>query len=243
MSKLRLALLSSLSLLALCPLSAHADDLKVYSPVIEGGEKAVEANLNGDFDKNHDKNGYFSQVYAAEYGVTDHWKTELGVEVEKDSGDNMKATNLKWENIINPFNTGENWMETALYIEAEKSLQNGDPNNLEAKLLLEKSVGKFTNTANLIVGKEVGNNAASGVNGGFALKTTYHMDKAFEPGLEYYADMGKLSDLPGFDEQDHRFGPVIDGKIGKVRYNTGALVGLSQAAPDATVKLNLEYEF
>lgn len=238
----RLSLLSAMSVLALSA-AAHADDYKVYSPVIESGERAVEANVNYDFDHRDGQNKYFSQVYAAEYGINDHWKTEVGVEVEHNAGEEMKATNLKWENIINPFTTGENWMDAALYLEGEKSLEGGAPNNLEAKLLLEKTVGKFVNTANLKVERSIGPNSDKGVGTGFALKTRYRLDKAFEPGLEYYADTGVWSNMPSFNEQDHKFGPAIDGKIGSLRYNTAALFGTSKAAADTTVKLNLEYEF
>lgn len=224
-------------------LSARADDLKVYQPRVEKGELAGEANLNYDFDHRDDMNHYFSQVVGFEYGLTDWWQVELAGEIEKENGEHNKLTNYKWENIFAPWKPGENWIDSALYVELEKGAHSEDPDNFETKILLEKDVGKFANTANLKAEHEFGPNHETSWGTGLALQTKYRYDQKFEPGLEYYADFGTFHDKLSFDEQSHQFGPVIEGKIGHVKYDTGAFVGLSKAAPDATIKLNLEYEF
>lgn len=225
------------------PTLAHADDYKVYSPRIEQGEKALEANLNMDFDHRDEKNHYVSQVIGGEYAPTPYWKTELSGEIEKDPHDSNKLTNLKWENVISPWKAGENWVDTGLYVELEKGAHNDDPNNFETKLLLEKDTGKWTNTANLKLQHEFGPNHEEGWGSGMAVATRYRYDKTFEPGIEYYGDFGNFKDDLSFNEQNHQIGPVVQGKIGPVRYDTGVLAGISKEAPDATAKLNLEYEF
>jgi len=50
------------------------------------------------------------------------------------------------------------------------------------------------------------------------------------------------------DQQDHRIGPVISGVLagdsqGKWVYELGYLFGVSDAAPDGTLKFVVEYEF
>lgn len=222
---------------------ARADDLKVYQPRVEKGELAAEANLNYDFDHRKEMDNYFSQVVGFEYGVTDWWQVELAGEIEKEYGDHNKLTNYKWENIFAPWKPGENWMDVGFYVELEKGAHHDDPDNFETKLLLEKDVGKFANTANLKLEHEFGPNHETSWGSGVALQTKYRYDQAFEPGLEYYGDFGSFHDKLSFNDQSHQFGPVIEGKIGHVKYDTGALFGVSDAAPDATIKLNLEYEF
>lgn len=232
--------------LVLCLSHAHvarADDYKVYSPRAVKGEFALEANTNFDLDHRTDMNKYISEVAGIEYGLTDWWQTEVSVELEKDNGDHGKATNLKWENIFVPFKPGEKIVDVGLYIEYERALQGGEPDNLEGKLLLEKAMGQFTNTANLIISHEIGQNSSSDTNTGFALKSIYRLNREFQPGIEYYADTGPLSDHESFRDQSHQAGPVIEGRFGPVKYDTGVLFGVSQAAPDATIKVNLEYEF
>jgi hypothetical protein len=222
---------------------AKADYLKVYSPHIEKGELAAEVDLNYDRDHRSDKDGYVSQVVGAEYGINEYWMTELAAEIEKDPDASNKLTNIKWENIISPFKQGELPIDTALYLELEKSAIDGNPNNFEAKILLEKDSGNFKSQANIGVATPFGAHSDSSINGSVALRTAYKLDQKFEPGIEYYADLGNLKDSQSFNTQNHQIGPVIQGKIGHVKYDTGLLFGVSSEAPDTTAKFNLEYEF
>ncbi len=241
--KNRYPFIISAAIISLASGSAHADYLKLYSPRVEKGELAAEVDLNYSKDHRADQDKYLSQVVAAEYGVTDWWQTELGAEIEKDNGSNDQLTNLKFENVFVPWKPGENFVDTGFYLELEKARHSGDPNNVEAKILLEKNIHNFVNTANIGASHEFGNNASSGWSPSVALRTKYRYDKAFEPGIEYYADFGNTKDSLSYSEQDHKIGPVIQGQIGRVKYDTGVLFGVSAAAPDTTAKLNLEYEF
>ncbi len=222
---------------------AHADDLKVYKPQVTKGEFALEANLNYSADHRADADNYFSQVLGFEYGFTDYWKAEFSGELEKETGSGNKLTNIKWENVIVPFKQGEKWIDVGLYVELEKGARHNDPNNVEGKLLLEKTVGKIDTTANFVLSREFGYNHSTSIGTGMALQSEYRISKTFNPGFEYYAKIDDARHVGKADDQTHLFGPVVDGKIGKVSYNTGVLFGVSSAAPDTTVKLNLEYEF
>ena len=242
MKSFKYALLSC-ALAATFYVPAYADDLKVYSPRVEKGEFSVEANLNYSFDDKKDLDNYFSQVLGFEYGVNDWWQTEVAGEIEKENGDSDKLTNYKWENIIAPWKPGQNWLDAALYVELEKGAHSGDPNNFETKLLLEKDVNKFVNTANLKLEHEFGPHHEDSWGSGLALSTKYRYDQKFEPGLEYYADFGTFHDDLSFDQQEHMIGPVVKGKINHVKYDAGVLFGMTDASSDTTMKLNLEYEF
>ena len=222
---------------------ALADNLKIYSPRVDQGELSVEVNMNYNTDHRSALNNYFSQVAGFEYGVTDYWQTELSGEFEKDNNASDQLTNIKWENILAPWKPGQNWINAALYVELEKGAHSGDPNNFETKILLEKDIQNFVNTANIVASHEFGPNHDTNWNGAFAWRTKYRLNEKFEPGFEYYANFGKLHDIVSYSQQDHIAGPVIQGKFGPVKYDTGVLFGISKAAPDVTYKLNLEYEF
>lgn len=228
---------------AMVSTSAYADYYKVYSPIIEKNEVAFEANLNIDADHRDEKDNYLSQVYMLEYAATDWWKTEFGVEVEKENGEDNKLTNIKWENILAPFSPGQYWLDAALYLEVEKAARDHEPDNFETKLLLEKNFGAWVNTVNLGVSHEFGQNHAREWDSGLALRTAYRLDQRFEPGIEYYAEFGKVDDMPSYSDQEHKIGPVFYGKVGHVKYDAGVLFGVSEESSDTTAKLNLEYEF
>jgi hypothetical protein len=151
----KIILISAISLVGM---NAYADDYKVYKPRVTKGEFALEANLNYSADHRKDMDNYFSQVLGFEYGLTDFWQTELSGELEKESGAGDTLTNIKWENILVPFSHGEYWVDAGLYLELEKGVRDSDPNNVEAKLLLEKEFSKLDNTANFIISHEFGPN-------------------------------------------------------------------------------------
>ncbi len=240
--KIKTTLLTVMALTAIAE-NAHADYYKLYAPKVEEGELSAEADLNYSADHRPANDNYLSQVYSLEYGVTDYWMTELGAEIEKETPHSTRLTNIKWENVITPFKPGENWLDAGLYVELEKATQNGAPDNAEFKLLLEKDFGQWVNIVNAGVSRQFGSGRANGWDTGLALKSSYRVNEMFEPGLEYYADFGNNRDHLAFDDQDHRFGPVVAGKFGSVKYDTGVLFGVSGAAQDTTFKLNFEYEF
>jgi len=223
--------------------TANADYLKLYAPRVEKGERSVEADWNYSTDSDPTKDKYFSQVYGAEYGVTDYWMTEIGAEIEKENGDNMQLTNLKWENVLVPFKPGENFIDMGVYLELEKAAHGDDPNHFEGKVLLEKDFGNWVNIVNVGASTEFGPNSTSGWDASLAVHTGYRFTPEFQPGFEYYADYGNTNTSTSFSDQEHLFGPAIYGKLGHIKYDTGILFGISDAAQDATAKLNLEYEF
>jgi len=60
--------------------------------------------------------------------------------------------------------------------------------------------------------------------------------------------MGPWNDWDPHDEQSHRVGPAIFGKVALggrqvFKYNAAVLFGASSAAPDRTLRAQLEYEF
>ena len=82
----------------------------------------------------------------------------------------------------------------------------------------------------------------------YQLQAKYRLRREFEFGVQAFGELGKWNHWDSHDEQNHRIGPAIFGKFplgGKeaIRYDVAWLVGASKAAPDATLRLQLEYEF
>ena len=70
----------------------------------------------------------------------------------------------------------------------------------------------------------------------------------FEYGLQGFGEMGKWDQWSSQDERVHKVGPAVFGKLplgGRqaIRYNAAWLVGASNAAPDNTFRMQVEYEF
>ena len=232
------------------PQAARADK-KVYSPIVEPGELELETKGQYDFDhKRPEKNDLQQQKYALGLGVNDWWFTEFYGEIEKgrnsDGEDlNFKFTALEFENRFQFTPQGKYWLDVGGYVAYEGSFEDKHPDQVEWKLLLEKSLPYFTHTANIIFSRQVGaGNAREEVKGGFAWSSKYRLCERFQPGLEYHAGFGTLRSHNTYDQQSHQIGPVFYGRLARhIKYDVGYLFGISNPAPLGELKWNIEYEW
>ncbi len=222
--------------------------LKVYNPYVTKGELEIEAKGNIDFDRDAEKDNLQKQKYALGYGFTDRWFSELYGEVEKkrnaDNEDlNFRFTLLEWENKFQLTEPGQYPVDIGFLVEYEISTEDKHADNLGWKILLDKTIGRFENIANFNFDHEVGGGHTNETDGGFAWSSRYRLNQYFEPGFEYHADFGGLNEGKDFNEQTHRVGPAFYGKLGNnIKYDVGYLFGVSDAAPNGTLKWILEFE-
>ncbi len=91
---------------------------------------------------------------------------------------------------------------------------------------------------------QIGDNRESGV----ILQTRAALIRKLGP--KYSAELqminiyGPTSDIPGFDEQNHTLGPVLNVRLtGHLALQASAIFGISDAADDAVFRLFLGYRF
>jgi high-affinity iron transporter len=219
----------------------------IYSPVVVKGEAEFEYSGNVAFDKESDKNN--AQVHEIEiaYTPTDRWKTEFAFEVEHEPGEDMKAEAFAWENFFQFWEQGEKWLDAGGLVAYIHAIHHGDPDAIEAKLLLQKQTGPFLHRANIGAEQEIGSHAEGGPGFGVAWSTRYRYKQVFEPGFELQSDFGQNDDLRHFQDQEHYLGPAAYGKINlngpnSLKYEAAYLFGLSDAAADGAARFKLEYE-
>jgi high-affinity iron transporter len=234
------------TLIGLNPVTAEASH-KVYSPHVEKGELEIEYRGHVDIDSNDEKDGARKDKYEIGYGFTDWWFSSVFFEFEKEGDESYKHEATAWENIFQLTEAGRYWLDAGLYFEYEVPKESDHADKVEFKLLLEKPVNRWTNILNLATETEVGSNASDEVEFGYAWGSYYRYKPTLEPGLEIYGELGSDEDFGFHDGQTHQAGPVITGELGmskhgKLAYNVGYLFGLTDDAPDGTVKWALEWE-
>lgn len=222
------------------PFSPAYAGKSVTSPYVSAHEVEIEYKGQYDIDEDNDVDGTWEQKVAVGYGVTDNFYVESGVEFEDEPHSDAEAKALEVEAKYQLTEKGQYFVDAGVLAEYKYSLNSG-VDVLEAKALLAKEIGNFENYANLIIEKEVGEGSSDRYEHGLALSSIYMYSPDFDFGLEYYASFGDSTE--DYDDQKHRVGPVLYGEAGGIGYEVGALFGISEAAPDATLKLNLEYEF
>lgn len=221
---------------------------KVYSPHIEQGELEIEVRSHIDSDDKAAKDGARKDIYEIGYGITEWWFSSLFVEYEKSPGGKLGHEATAWENIFMLTEPGKYWLDAGLYVEYEAPSHGGSADKLETKLLLERAAGSIVNTANIILEREIGSRAGNDIELGLAWRTKYKLQAAFEPGIEFYGEFGKLNDIELDGKHLAQLGPVISGKYrlggrSKIGYEAGYLFGLNSATPDGSAKWQLEYEY
>jgi len=221
---------------------------KVYSPYVEKGELELEVRSHIDSDDDDSKDGARKDKYEIGYGITDWWFSSVFFEYEKSPGGKLHHEATAWENIFQLTDPGKYWLDVGFYLEYEAPVDGGNPDKLETKLLLEKAVGRFVNTANIKLEREIGGGASNDIGLGYAWRTKYRMQPEFEPGIELYGDLGTLDNIELNSKQEAQIGPVVAGKFSlggrsKIGYEAGYLFGLNSATADGSVKWLLEYEY
>lgn len=223
---------------------------KVYAPYVEQGELEFEYRPSVTLDEDSTKHNEQKHLFGIGYGINEWWFTELYAEWEREAGpgEQIKFEAFEWENRFQITNPGEYWADFGLLVEYERTDDSKAPDKVELALLLAKELGQFDATYNLVFEKEVGGGASNDVELAQAFQLKYRLDKAFEPGIEFFSEFGAIGDMPGFDDQKHYVGPVAAGVIPlndtglKLKYNAGYLFGVSDEAEDGVVKAIVELE-
>lgn len=223
---------------------------KLYTPYVEKGEWEVEYFGKNSFDSDGSKDHEQKHEIALGYGVTDSWKTEIYGIFEKEAGDHIKFDAVEWENIFQLTKRGEYWLDVGASLAYEWTPESSKADALEARLLLAKDLGHSLHILNVIAEKQVGAGPREDLEGALLWSSRYRYSAAFQPGFEISSEFGELSETGSFDDQKHAIGPAAYGKLHlpfgdedeALGYRVGYLFGISDAAPDGELVLQLEYE-
>jgi hypothetical protein len=236
-----------LSLLALALLGAASTALagpadRVYRPIVEKGETEIE--LRGGYFDFGDGADEYATVLDIGYAFTDRWKSELVFEYEGETGEGARPEAVEWENILVLTEQGEHWVDVGLIVELEHTFS-AAPEEFKLGLLLEKEVGPTIADLNLIAVREFGDDASDETELEYRWQLKWRGREALEWGLQGLGGLGTVEHLG--EDSGHSIGPALFGvqKLAngnKLAYDAAILGGLNSAAPDLTVRFNLEYE-
>jgi len=215
---------------------------KVYSPIVVKGE--TEFELRGGFRSFAHAPDEHAFVLDVGYGVTNNWLTELVLEQASEGGNPSRLEAWEWENVILLTEQGKHWADFGLLSEYEHSFAAG-PDTLKLGLLFQKEIGPTVANLNLVFIREVGSGASSVTEFEYRWQARWRGREALEWGVQGFGSLGTFGHL-GRDDS-HSIGPALFGakRLGngnKLVYNAAVLGGVNAAAPDVSVRLELEYE-
>jgi hypothetical protein len=212
----------------------------VYTPTVEKGE--TEFELRGGYHDFADDPDEHAFVFDLGYGVTNRWRTEAVLEYAAEGGEPGRMEALEWENVFVLTEPGKHWMDVGLLAEYEHSFAEG-PDEVKIGPLFQKEIASTVANLNFTFKHEVGHDAGSDTEMDYRWQVRWRGNEALEWGMQGFGDLGVLDDL-GHDAT-HSAGPAVFGlhrlaSHDKIRYNAAVLAGLNSAAPDATVRFQVE---
>ena len=222
--------------------SAFALD-EIYSPNVEYRELSLEYNGSRTFDRNSEKNNAQDHELAIEAGLTPRWTLSLSGGFSKEPDASLKMSEAEIENRFQFFEAGENWLDSGLLVAYGYSPLKQTSDHTEVKLLLQKDVGKITNTTNIGFTQSIGKYSAGGPDYVFLWNTRYRYNDNFQPGIEIQSDLGQDGTINHFNQQEHYVGPAVYGKLlGSMKYQAAWLFGANNNSAQSSARLLLEYE-
>jgi len=217
----------------------------VYTPTVVNGEREIDFKYGSARQKDGTQARVTSLGFG--YGASDSWFTE--VYLKRESVDSDKLTIAEWENKFQLTETGKYPVDFGLITEFEAPTSNAnEPYEFKFGPLLQTEFGKVQLNGNLLFERKFGRGAGAPTEFGYQWQAKYRWKTALDFGVQGIGELGKWDDWVKQDQQFHRIGPAVFGKIGLgnrqvIQYNAAWLIGTSNAAPDHTFRMQVEYEF
>jgi hypothetical protein len=232
---------------ALCAQSAHADpDDYVATPAVEYGEREIELRF-GTASKSGDERLSAASL-AFGYGVTPWWATEIYGKFNRAGGASTHFDAVEWENKFQLTEPGQYFVDLGLLVELEYPQDRTEGYELRLGPLLQKDFGRVQVNTNFLLERHYRATEREVTELGYQWQVKYRWREDFEFGAQGFGDMGQWDRWDAAHDQKHVLGPAIFGKINlggrqALKYDTAYLFKASSAAPDRTLRAQLEYEF
>ena len=229
------------------PLFAHAAPADyIYTPAVEYGEKEIEFKA-GSARKGADPRESAASVGFG-YGAKDWWFTEVYLKYKRENNEGSKLDAIEWENKFQLTETGKYPVDVGFLLEIERPREHSEGWEVKWGPLFQTEFGKIQLNANLLLQRSYRADAPSETQFLYQWQAKYRWLPQFEFGFQGFGEMGKWDHWANDDERSHRAGPAVFGKLplgGRtaIKYNAAWLLGASSAAPDHTLRMQLEYEF
>lgn len=223
--------------------SAYAHTVHIKEPEIEKGVLHVHNIAAGNFDDDDS----FGNELEVSYGFTD-W---MSAEIAHVSGDH-EGEKYDWYTggevalQFKLFDEGQYRPITSVRTSYDWHAQSDHPQNIEVMGIFGKQIGQFNNVINLGFSYNVGENAEGGIGFDAAARSVYEFNHHYGLGFEYFGEFGQIDDMEKFDRQGHQLGPIFTfAPFEEIHMHNSIayLFGLSEDAPDGTLKLEVGFEF
>lgn len=244
----RQIVLSAFAGVALAPavpaLAGPAD--QVFPAVVEAGDKEIE--LRAGSSKLRDGTRVSEEILSIGYGVNSHWFTELAATWQKQPGEQHGFDAWEWENRFQFTETGKYPVDVGFLLEIERPRDRSEGYQYRWGPLFQADLGsKWTANLNVLIEKQTHQVPQLRADLGYQWQLRYRWHPELDFGAQGFGDVGRWDHWENTSDQSHILGPAVFGEVKlaghDVKYNAGALFGITHGSPRNTLRLQVEYEF
>jgi len=232
--------------------AAWAETFEVVEPSVEQGEleiEAIGAYLSGlpEADDDDEEQIRHAHEFAIGYGVTEFWKLEASLALEKVAGGSLRATNVGVESTIELLEQEEHGLGLGFFAAIEPRIHDDATNEVEFGPIFAFGVGPLEFTVNSFFEKSFGRNREEGVAYAYAAQSNFEFGDGIGVGFEAYGEVENIGEPAPVSEQEHRLGPVVYfetdvGEDQELSIALGVLFGLTEGTSDVAIKWSVELE-
>jgi hypothetical protein len=221
----------------------------VHTPEVTYGEREIDFKI-GSIKPNGDRESAASIGFG--YGVTQHWFTELYMKYKRENpdgtGERTAFDAYEWENILQLTEPGKYPIDTGFLLEIERPKDHSEGYEITFGPLFQTDFGKTQVNTNLLFKRNYQADFSNRMQLEYQWQVKYRWLPEFEFGAQGFGEVGDWDRWSDRDQQSHRFGPAIFGKIPvgprqAIKYNMAYLIDDSSATRSNTVRAQVEYEF
>ncbi len=218
----------------------------VAVPGVELGEKEIDFKIGSLKANGADRESAASLGFG--YGVTGRWFSEVYVKYKNGGGEPHHFDAYEWENKFQLTEPGQYPVDLGFLLEIERPQDRSEGIEVVFGPLFQSDFGKVQVNGNILFKRNYRAAFANPLTLNYQWQAKYRWTQQFEYGLQGFGEMGQWDHWAAHDEQSHRFGPAIFGKLvfgphQVVKYNAALLFERTGAVNSNTLRAQVEYEF
>lgn len=221
---------------------AFATNSNVSGPSVGAGVADIEFRGGIEFDENNAD--HYRQRLHLDYGLNDTLALRIITRQEQREGGHLEYRATDVEARMQLFEDEAWGFDGGFKVAYSKADGDDGPDELTLYWLYEIKRYGFSFRQNALVGTQFGEEADQTPTAELRWQALANIWENHSLGLEMFNDFGPVNEWTGYNEQGHRIGPVLKGKLAQgVNYQTGMLFGISDDAPDIGIKFFIGTSF
>lgn len=218
----------------------------VYTPLVTAGEKEIDFKMGTSSTRNQPTESAASLGLG--YGVNSWWFTEFYAKYKRELNQDTRFDAWEWENKFQLTEQGQYPVDVGFLVEIERPIDTTEGWELKWGPLFQAEKGKWQFNANFLFQRYFSAAVPTNYQFLYQWQVKYRWTERLEYGMQGFGELGDADNWTPPDQQTHRMGPAVFGRLPlgqghALRYNAAWLIGSAPAAPDNTLRLQVEYEF